>query len=462
MGTGISAGDLESIIAAGDGTMILDMRPADDYVAGHVRGAANARCGSMQQKQIIMAKMPRGSKVVLIDADGEESSRNAGMMAQFGIDAHHLEGGMAGWAGQTVKGSHSPLISGDELWQSRSDVFLLDVREPDECAAHMIDGAVNVPLAKLFEKGACDAIPRDKKVVTICSHGNRSMVATFALARNGIESTSLDGGMAGWSQVLVPKKISSGSVEVIQVEKVGKGCLSYIVASGGKAAVIDAVHPVGAYARIAADAGAEIVAVADTHCHADHISASRELAASTGAKLYLSAGEKYDIECERIGDGDAIRFGDGELRAMRVPGHTPGSMAYVTEGLAFCGDTAFAGGVGRPDLHEDAESAAGELHDTIHSRLGALPEGTLILPSHRSEDATPSPDGSYGIGVGALKSGELYGAERAEFVKRVTASIPPKPPNYSMIIRFNRGSMPLNPAMIPDLEAGPNRCAAGA
>jgi len=465
MGTGISAADLEARLSSGDGTIVLDTRPPAEYAAGHVAGAASARCGSMQQKQVIMAKIPRGTRLVLVDADGAAAAQNAAMMASMGHDARHLEGGMAAWAGPTAAGGQAPLVSGGELWGSLGGggTYLLDVREPEEYAAHRIEGAVNVPLARLFEGGACDAIPRGKRVVTICSHGNRSMVATFALARAGIESSSLDGGMAGWSQILVPKEIEKdGETRVIQVEKVGKGCLSYIVARGGKGVVIDAVHPVAEYARIAEAEGVEITAVADTHCHADHVSASRELAASTGAALRLSAAEAYDLECERIADGGAIPLGDSEVRAVHTPGHTPGSMAYVIGGLAFCGDTAFAGGVGRPDLHEDAAKAAGDLHDTLHGRIGAMDGATRLLPAHRAEGAAPSPDGSYGTTVGELRAGALYGAGREAFVRDVTASIPEKPPNHAMIVRFNRGSMPLNPAMIPDLEAGPNRCAVAA
>lgn len=459
MEAGISAGELAS--AAGSGAIILDIRPAAEFMAGHVRGAANARCGSMQQKQVIMAKMPRGSKIIIIDADGQASRQNAEMMAKFGFDAHYLEGGMDAWGGELVSTSQSPLTSGSELHsQLGPDVFLLDVREPEEFASHKIDGAVNVPLARLFEPGACDSLPRDKKIVTICSHGNRSMVATFALSGNGLESTSLDGGMAGWSQVLAHSVIyDKAGIRVIQVEKVGKGCLSYIVASGSNAVVVDAVHPVGRYVEIADSENLEILAVADTHCHADHVSASRELASSAGAELYLSGGENYDIGCTKVGDGDTVPFGDCKLQVMGIPGHTAGSVAYIINDIAFCGDTVFADGIGRPDLHDTAAESADALYDTLHARLASLPETTMIFPAHHVEDTKADPQGAYGTSVQDLKSAAMFGADRQEFVAKITESTPPKPPNYSMIIRFNRGSMPLNPELIPDLEAGPNRCA---
>lgn len=462
MGTGLSIKDLQSIIESESDAIILDIRSASEFMTGHVSGAANARCGSMQQKQVIMAKMPRGSKIVIIDADGQGSAQNAAMLSQFGFDAHYLDGGMNAWSGETIKSEHSPLTSGSELLSQLDDdnVYLLDVREPEEYANHKISGAVNVPLDRLFKSGACDEIPKNKKIVTICSHGNRSMIATFALAKNGLESTSLDGGMAGWSQVLAHSTIhDKNGIKVIQVEKVGKGCLSYMVVSNGKAAVIDAVHPAHRYKEIADSENIEIIAVADTHCHADHVSAARELASSVNAKLYLSSNENYDIESNKVSDGDMISFGDKELRVKGIPGHTAGSVAYVLEDIAFCGDTVFADGLGRPDLHDTASESASSLYDTLHERLGTLSDETKILPAHRADDTAMDADAAYGIYVSQLKTNAMFSASKDEFVAKIMQSIPDKPANYSMIIRFNRGSMPLNPMMIPDLEAGPNLCA---
>lgn len=459
MGVGFSPDELVSAIDSG--AIVLDIRPLAEFMAGHVKGAANARCGSMQQKQIIMAKMPRNSRIIIIDADGQASGQNAEMMAQFGFDAHYLEGGMNAWSGEIVSTKLSPLTSGGELHsQLDQDIFLLDVREPEEFANHKISGAVNVPLAKLFESGACDSFPKDKKIVTICSHGNRSMIATFALSKNGLESTSLDGGMSGWSQVLAQSTIyEKNGLKVIQVEKVGKGCLSYIVGSDGKAVVIDALHPVRRYKEIADAENLEIIAVADTHCHADHVSGARELASALNAKLHLSNGENYDINCVKVGDGDTISFGSKEFSVMGIPGHTVGSVAYTLDEIAFCGDTVFADGLGRPDLHDTATESANFLYDTLHTRLNRLAETVKIFPAHHAEDTKKDSEGSYGISISQLKSVPMFGINKEEFVSKITQGIPAKPPNYSMIIKFNRGSMPLNPMMIPDLESGPNRCA---
>ncbi len=116
-----------------------------------------------------------------------------------------------------------------EFHKQKEDVFLLDVREPQEYSEFRIPGTVNIPLSRLFTPGAQSEIPKDKKIVTICSHGNRSMVATFALAQNGIEATSLVGGMALWNQVLNATALKEGDITVIQVEKLERdACLTLL------------------------------------------------------------------------------------------------------------------------------------------------------------------------------------------------------------------------------------------
>src|SRR3970040_874847 len=85
------------------------------------------------------------------------------------------------------------------------------------------------------------------------------------------------------------KIILVDDITIIQVEKVGKGCLSHIIGSGDEAAVIDPTHPASKYVEFAQKQGLKITKVIDTHQHADHVSATRELASQTGATLYYSA-----------------------------------------------------------------------------------------------------------------------------------------------------------------------------
>ncbi len=458
----LTAEELSKILQNKDNTLILDIRPKESYMFGHISGAANAICNSMQQKQIIMSKIPPSMKIILIDDDGSESKQNATMMARFGFDAHYLKDGMSSWQGELVKSGHDTSISGDKLWNSikgNDDVFLLDVREPQEFADFRIPGAVNIPLSQLFANDSLSQIPKDKKIITICSHGNRSMVATFALAKNGLESTSLIGGMSLWNQVLNCSILKEGDITIMQVEKIGKGCLSHIIGSNGEAIVIDPTYPPKKYVEFANEHGFKITKVIDTHQHADHVSAAKELTQISGAKLLLSGLEEYRLESERISDGDTITFGTKTLQAIHTPGHTPGGFTFVLdEKYVFSGDILFLEGIGRPDLRDNAEQFAANLYDTLHNKILKFGDEVKIFPTHHGEGVKPTKDGIFYTTVQNAKKLPLLDLNQSDFVSKVVSITTPRPMNYSIIIKINKGTIPISPEQIPDLEMGPNRC----
>ncbi|MEM3064177.1 MAG: rhodanese-like domain-containing protein [Candidatus Nitrosotenuis sp.] len=458
----ITADELSQLIDSKAPVLVLDIRAKERYMQGHIKSAANAVCTSMQQKQVIMSKLPPSMKIVLVDDDATAAKENATMMARFGFDAHYLKDGMKSWKGEIVKSSQDTMINGDTLWESlkrNEDVFLLDVREPEEYADFKIPGAVNVPLSRLFSQDAQLQLPKDKKIVTICSHGNRSMVATFALAQKGIEATSLVGGMAMWNQVLNATPLREGDVTIIQVEKVGKGCLSHIVGSNGEAVVIDPTYPAQKYIEFAKNEGLSITKVIDTHQHADHVSAARELAQLAGAKLYFSKLEEYKIDSEKISDGDTITFGAKQLRVIHTPGHTAGSMSFsLDDKYVFSGDTLFVEGIGRPDLRDQAEEFAANLYETLHNKLLKFDDETKIFPTHHGEGVKPAHNNIYYTTVKMAKSLPLLDLAKPDFVSKVVSITTPRPMNYSMIIKINKGTIPISPMQIPDLEMGPNRC----
>lgn len=459
----ITADELDQEIKANTPLLILDMRSSEKFMSGHIANSANAKCSNMQQKQAVMSRLPRDQKIVLIDEDGVESSQNATMLAKFGFDAHYLKGGIQSWNNELVKSNQETAISNEKLWESlknKEDVLLLDVREPMEFAEFKIPGAINVPLSEIFSSGVENKIPKGKKIVTICSHGNRSMVATFALAQKGFESTSLVGGMSNWNQVLNPTIVTSEKdCTIIQVDKVGKGCLSHIVGSNGEAIVIDPNYPPTKYVEFAQKEGLRIIGVLDTHQHADHVSAAKELARLTNSKLYLSAKEEYKIDHIGINDGDMISVGTKQIRIIHTPGHTAGSMTCIIDDkYAFCGDILFVESIGRPDLRDKAEEFAKDLYDSLHTKLLILPSDAKIFPTHHGEGVKPTENGIFYTTPEIAKNLNLLNLDKEEFVQRVVNVTTPRPMNYSMIIKVNKGTIPIIGEQVPDLEMGPNRC----
>jgi hydroxyacylglutathione hydrolase len=183
---------------------------------------------------------------------------------------------------------------------------------------------------------------------------------------------------------------------------------SYVIGcqAKGEAIVIDPRRDLTPYLDLAARNGMRIVAVAETHIHADYLSGSRELAAATGASLYDSGegGEdwQYEFEAERLRHGDAIRIGNLGIEARHTPGHTPEHLSFlVTDGAfsdrpgyLFSGDFVFVGDLGRPDLLGEAAGGvntrfwgAHKLYESLRDEFLALPDHVQVHPAHGAGSA---------------------------------------------------------------------------
>ncbi|MFN2318032.1 MAG: rhodanese-like domain-containing protein [Gemmatimonadales bacterium] len=250
---------------------------------------------------------------------------------------------------------------------------------------------------------------------------------------------------------------------------------SYLVgcAGSGEAVVVDPNRLVDQYVAAAESEGVRIVGVTETHIHADYLSGTRELAARTDARMYLSACGTPDWQYAFASDpmvtllrhGDHIRVGNVALRAVHTPGHTPEHLTFLitdgavaTEPMGACtGDFVFVGDVGRPDLLEKAakvagasDSAARDLWQSLEA-FKAHPDHVQIWPGHGAGSAC-------GKGLSAVPQSTLgyerrynwaFGAaNEAEFVAMVLAGQPEPPRYFGLMKRLNRegpallGSLP--------------------
>jgi glyoxylase-like metal-dependent hydrolase (beta-lactamase superfamily II) len=352
--------------------------------------------------------------------------------------------------------------------ETHRPVTVLDIRTDDEYTQWAIPGSLHVDAYDALRNGQPGAladldIPADRPIVTVCHSGRVSQTAADILEARGLDAQSLAGGMKAWSLAwnAVDVHLTDPSVHVVQVRRLGKGCLSYLVSSGGHAAVIDPSVAAEVYLEIARQHRWSIRHVIDTHVHADHLSRARELAREAGATLVLPPQGRVRFAFTPLADGERIRLGHATLRALHTPGHTSESTSYVLNDAAvFTGDTLFTNSVGRPDLHADRDAArqrARALFTSLH-RLRELRSDVVVLPAHASEPiacdgqaiAAPLRD------IAVWLSGYL--ASEPAFVERVTSALSPTPPNFVRIVELNEaGELPAgDPA---DLEAGANRCA---
>jgi len=175
-----------------------------------------------------------------------------------------------------------------------------------------------------------------------------------------------------------------------RIESPGYPHYSYMVASGFSGLVIDPRRDVDVYLDVAASDGFQIKDILETHRHEDFVSGSKELAGLTGATVWRATEDAAEGYASALGEGQEWAVGSGALRAVRTPGHTPGSTCFLLEEgqggpwALFTGDSLFAGEVGRTDLFgmERAPDMARSLHASIMNRLGPLPDDVVILPAH--------------------------------------------------------------------------------
>ncbi len=348
-------------------------------------------------------------------------------------------------------------------------VTVLDVRPEDERTEWQIPGSVHANIYEALKANDPDALrgvplSKNRPVVTVCGTGKTSAAAAEQLRDRGYEALNLEGGMQDWSLAWNTAEVEVPGLpaEVLQVRRAGKGCLSYLISSGGEAAIIDAAVEPEVYSDLAGERGLKITHVLDTHVHADHLSRSRRLAELSGAELHMSADSKVSYPFAPISDREALRIGDAKLEAVSSPGHTPESTSYLLDDMAlFTGDTLFLSAVGRPDLGADFETARQKARALYHSlrKILELPPETLVLPGHTSEP--PAFDGRpITETMGAVHARtEVLDEPEERFVERVASGVAQTPENHERIVSLNRaGELPEEPA---ELEGGANRCAAG-
>ncbi|UCH34212.1 MAG: MBL fold metallo-hydrolase [Armatimonadota bacterium] len=183
---------------------------------------------------------------------------------------------------------------------------------------------------------------------------------------------------------------------------------AYIIAheASREAIVIDPGGPPAPILKILKDQDFELQAIVNTHGHGDHMAGDLLLKQATGAPVWvheadaamltdphanLLAWSGFDVETapadRTLREGDVITIGEGhadeiKLHVAHTPGHTPGGMSLIGDGVVFSGDCLFAGGIGRTDLPGGSEY---QLLTSIRDKLLSLPDETIVYPGHGPE-----------------------------------------------------------------------------
>ncbi|HSD74195.1 MAG TPA: MBL fold metallo-hydrolase [Steroidobacteraceae bacterium] len=160
------------------------------------------------------------------------------------------------------------------------------------------------------------------------------------------------------------------------------GCQSYLIGCSETcaAALIDPeIRQIDRYHTLAARDGVRIRFVIDTHTHADHFSAARQLGEMLGVPVVMHRESPAAFASLRLDDGDMLTIGQLRVRALHTPGHTRDSMCLVTEDRVFTGDTLLIGATGRTDLPTGDPDA---LYDSLFHKVLKLDAALRVYPAH--------------------------------------------------------------------------------
>jgi hydroxyacylglutathione hydrolase len=235
---------------------------------------------------------------------------------------------------------------------------------------------------------------------------------------------------------------------------------SYLIGDEGTgtALVVDPQRDTDQYFAFAAEKGLTIRHVFLTHLHADFVAGHLELRDRAGATIYLGAAAKAAYSFIPLHDGAVLDFGRLRLKVLETPGHTPESISIVVYDLdasdvrpyaVLTGDTLFIGDVGRPDLRAalgwSATDLGAMLFDSLHGKLLALPDESLVYPAHGAGSLCGkaiSKETVSTLGEQRRSNYALQNMSKEAFIQVVTADQPDAPSYFTYDAVLNSEERP--------------------
>ncbi|WP_405246985.1 rhodanese-like domain-containing protein [Cellulophaga sp. Asnod2-G02] len=228
---------------------------------------------------------------------------------------------------------------------------------------------------------------------------------------------------------------------------------SYAILSGDKISLVDPSRDPKPYYVFAEENNAQIVAVFETHPHADFVSSHLQIHNETGATIYTSKLVGADYPHKTFDDGDTFSMSEVIFTALNTPGHSPDGITIVAKDkkskhAMFTGDTLFIGDVGRPDLRENVgnmkakrEELARAMFQTIQNKFKQLPDETILYPAHGAGSLcgkNMSTDSSSTLGKERKSNWAFKNLSEKDFTDHILADQPFIPSYFGFDVDLNK------------------------
>jgi glyoxylase-like metal-dependent hydrolase (beta-lactamase superfamily II) len=363
--------------------------------------------------------------------------------------------------------------------QAGEEFLLLDVRVNEQFDRFKVEGPflsdmVNVPYVEFVEheEESVAKVPAAEKVRIVCAKEGSARYVGEILVNHGFKDVRyLEGGIKTWGNMLAPKLVASDNgYKLYQFIRPGKASCSYGLIANDEMVLFDPSRNVDFYQSFAENNGARIVKSCETHLQADYISGSQQIAADCGAHIlghendFKEAAFKY----QKIIDDQVYTFSKGgpEIKALHMPGHTPGSTSYlIDKKYLITGDTVFILSIGRPDLGGKAEEWSKLLYHTLKTKILELRDDLIILPGHYMDWSEANSSRIFSDTLGNIKNqnSDIYGiSTETEFIEFIKDNMRPQPEVYAEVRKVNAGLLEVDAEKQEIMDLGKNECAASA
>ena len=366
-------------------------------------------------------------------------------------------------------------------WVTREgeEFLLLDVRVDEEFERFKVEGPflsdmVNVPYVEFVEheEESVAKVPQAKKVRIVCAKEGSAKYVGEILMNHGFKDVRfLEGGIKTWGNMLAPKLVASDDgYQLFQFIRPGKASCSYGLISNDEMVLFDPSRNAGFYQSFAENNGARIVKSFETHLQADYISGSKQIAAESGAHILGHENDFKDaaFKYQKIVDEQVYSFSTGgpEIKALHMPGHTPGSTSYLIDNkYLITGDTVFILSIGRPDLGGKAEEWSKLLYHTLKTKIAELEDELVILPGHYMDWSEANQSQIFSDTLGSIKNknADIYNIQNEDaFIGFIKDNMRPQPEVYAEIRKVNAGLLEVDAEEQEIMDLGKNECAASA